>query len=39
MPVGPGQCNARLVLSMNKQMFRYTKLMEKRKTAGLNRCC
>lgn len=36
MPVGPGQCKAS---SMNKQMFRYTKLMEKRKAAGLKRCC
>lgn len=39
MPVGPGHCKARLVPSMNKQMFRYTKMMEKRKAAGLKRCC
>lgn len=38
MPAGPGQCKASLVLSMNKQMFRYTKLMEKR-AAGLKQRC
>lgn len=36
---GAGQCEARLDLRMKKQMFRYTKLMEKRKAARLRRCC
>ena len=28
---GQGRAKSKLVLSMNKQMFRYTKLIEKRK--------
>lgn len=37
--LGAGQRRARLVPSMKKQMFRYTKLKDKRKAAGLERCC